>query len=217
MMWAAPNEVERYGVVAGDLLVCEGGDGGRCGMVYRSSLPDPCIIQNALHRVRPRLSGSVGHGSRNDYLQYLMSMVASTGWFDVLTDKATIAHFTAEKFGALLMPIPPSPEQAAVVRFLARATDNMRAAVTSSRRQIERVREYRACLIADVVTGKLDVREAAARLPETDPLVGDDEPNSDDHAAGVLRVEAAVVGTRAEGGSLVRDDGGGAVGREAQA
>ena len=32
------------------------------------------------------------------------------------------------------------------------------------------LREYRTRLIADVVTGKLDVREAAARLPEVDPL-----------------------------------------------
>ena len=36
-------------------------------------------------------------------------------------------------------------------------------------------REYHARLIADVVTGKLDVREAAAALPEVDPLAADDE------------------------------------------
>ena len=93
----------------------------------------------------------------------------------------------------------------------------MRAAVTNSRHQIEHVREYRACLIADVVTGKLDVREAAARLPEIDPLVGDDGPSGDDQAADVLCGEAAVVGTRTAGGSLVRDEGGGAAGREARA
>ena len=33
-------------------------------------------------------------------------------------------------------------------------------------REIELLREYRTRLIADVVTGKLDVREAAARLPQ---------------------------------------------------
>ena len=36
--------------------------------------------------------------------------------------------------------------------------------------------EYRTRLIADVVTGKLDVREAAAALPEVDPLETEDEP-----------------------------------------
>ena len=39
-------------------------------------------------------------------------------------------------------------------------------AITRARRQIELLREYRTRLIADVVTGKLDVRDAAASLPE---------------------------------------------------
>ena len=38
----------------------------------------------------------------------------------------------------------------------------------------EILREYRTRLIADVVTGKLDVRKAAAELPEMDPLAEDD-------------------------------------------
>ena len=50
-------------------------------------------------------------------------------------------------------------------------------AIARARRQIELVQEYRTRLIADVVTGKLDVREAAAQLPdesdEDDPIDGD--------------------------------------------
>ena len=42
-------------------------------------------------------------------------------------------------------------------------------------RQLELFNEYRTRLIADVVTGKLDVREAANALPEIDPLEVDDE------------------------------------------
>ena len=49
----------------------------------------------------------------------------------------------------------------------------------SVRQQVKRwsrlLGEYRARLIADVVTGKLDVREAAATLPEVDPLADDDD------------------------------------------
>ena len=51
----------------------------------------------------------------------------------------------------------------------------MRAAIAHTSRQINLLREYRTRLIADVVTGKLDVREAAAALPEVDPLAEDDE------------------------------------------
>ncbi len=42
-------------------------------------------------------------------------------------------------------------------------------------RETALLREYRTRLIADVVTGKLDVREAAAALPEVDPLADEDE------------------------------------------
>ena len=41
-------------------------------------------------------------------------------------------------------------------------------------RQIDLLHEYRTRLIADVVTGKLDVREAAAALPEVDSLAAED-------------------------------------------
>ena len=49
----------------------------------------------------------------------------------------------------------------AVVRFLDHATGNMSAVAATSRRQIERIRDYQTRLIADAVTGKLDVRDAA--------------------------------------------------------
>ena len=62
--------------------------------------------------------------------------------------------------------LPPVPEQPAIVEHLDMATAGIDAAIDRARRQIELLREYRTRLIADVVTGKLDVREAAASLPE---------------------------------------------------
>ena len=56
---------------------------------------------------------------------------------------------------------------------LREATADISAAVARACRQIELVQEYRTRLIADVVTGKLDVREAAAQLPEE---TGEEEP-----------------------------------------
>ena len=60
---------------------------------------------------------------------------------------------------------PSRPDQDAIVESLDRATAATNAAIARARRQIELLQEYRTRLIADVVTGKLDVREAAARLP----------------------------------------------------
>ena len=79
--------------------------------------------------------------------------------------------------------VPPLLEQTAIVEYLNKATAAINAAIARARRQIELLQEYRTRLIADVVTGKLDVREAAAQLPEEsvedgpideDRLLGDD-------------------------------------------
>lgn len=157
-MWASPRDIVQYGICSGDLLVCEGGEGGRGGLV--KDISSGHIIQNALHRVRP-LSDS-----KNEYLQYVMSAIASTGWFEAINNKATIAHFTAEKFGALVIPIPPPSEQAAIVAHLDKLTSDIDAAIAHTRREIELLEEYRTRLIADVVTGKLDVREVSSNLPD---------------------------------------------------
>ena len=157
-MWASPDELQTYGIREGDLLVCEGGEGGRSGLIKH--MGSGYIIQNALHRVRERGK------SRNDYLQYVMSSIAATGWFDAINSKATIAHFTREKFAALRIPFPPLSEQTAIVRYLDKATADIDTAISRTRRQIELLQEYRTRLIADVVTGQLDVREAASNLPD---------------------------------------------------
>ena len=59
---------------------------------------------------------------------------------------------------------PPSPS------YLDRADQRIRRCIQAAQRQVELLNEYRTRLIADVVTGKLDVREAAVALPATDPL-----------------------------------------------
>ncbi len=160
-MWASTRELSEYSVRPGDLLVCEGGEGGRCAIVR--DVQGTVIIQNALHRVRPREIAS------NDYLRYCMKSIANIGWFDVLNDKATIAHFTREKFAALEISVPPLPEQTAIVEFLDKQTKKLDTAISATRREIQLLKEFWTRLIADVVTGKLDVREAAAKLPDEPP------------------------------------------------
>ena len=78
--------------------------------------------------------------------------------------------------------VPPLSEQTAIVEHLDNATANIDAAIDRARRQIDLLREYRTRLIADVVTGKLDVREAAANLPD----VGDDRGAEDGKALETL-------------------------------
>ena len=79
------------------------------------------------------------------------------------------------KFPALL---PPLTEQAVIVEYLDKATADIDAATGRANREVGLLNEYRTRLVADVVTGKVDVRGAAAALPGEDPL--DDEDDLDD-------------------------------------
>ena len=78
----------------------------------------------------------------------------------------------------LLLALPPMREQREIVASIASATSAIGSSIASANREIDLLTEYRTRLTADVVTGKLDVREAAAALPEVDPLAADDEPDS---------------------------------------
>ena len=62
--------------------------------------------------------------------------------------------------------IPPGNEQRTVLEHIAQEVLRIDRDTVGALREIDLLREYRTRLIADVVTGKLDVRSAAAQLPE---------------------------------------------------
>jgi type I restriction enzyme, S subunit len=158
-MWGNKRERLKYVVSDGDLLVCEGGDVGRAGIVWNT--PKGAIIQNALHRVRPL--------EKNDprMLLYVLIHAASQGWFEILCNKATIAHFTGEKFGALGIALPPDDEQRSIAEYLDRETAKIDALVAKKRELIEKLKEKRTVLISRTVTRGLppDVARAAGLDP----------------------------------------------------
>jgi len=80
-----------------------------------------------------------------------------------------------DDFYDIRVPVPPYSEQAAILEHLDQATADIDTTITRAEREIELLNEYRTRLIADVVTGKLDVRDAAAALPEVDPLAEADD------------------------------------------
>ena len=69
--------------------------------------------------------------------------------------------------------LPPEHEQVSVLEYVAIQVRRIEGLIASAERGLDLLDEYRTRLIADVVTGKVDVREAAASLPETAPLAGD--------------------------------------------
>lgn len=83
-----------------------------------------------------------------------------------LANGTTFTEISTSDLGNILLPLPPLAEQAAIVEYLDKATADIDAAIARTRRHVELLCEYRTRLIADVVTGKLDVCEAAATLSE---------------------------------------------------
>ena len=73
---------------------------------------------------------------------------------------------------------PPLDEQERICSYIVDATERIDSAIGRAGEEINLLTEYRTHLTADVVTGKLDVREAAAALPEVDPLAANDEPDT---------------------------------------
>ena len=90
---------------------------------------------------------------------------------------STFNRINIEDIKALLVLVPPVDEQGGIASFLDYETKRLDTLIWNCGKQQEAMREYRTRLIADVVTGKLDVREAAASLPDLDPI-DDDRSNS---------------------------------------
>ena len=102
---------------------------------------------------------------------------------------------TLESIRNFRLIVPPLTEQKNIVAYLDKATADIVAAIARARRQMELVQEYRTRLIADVVTGKLDVREAAAQLPDEaddqDPI-GETAPLVDGLAGDLYDIDESV-------------------------
>ena len=100
----------------------------------------------------------------DDYIDSLLRTEAYRTAYVTLSTGITDSRLRlyADSFLGIPLLYPPITEQTAIVEYLAKATAAIDAAIARARRQVELMQEYRARLIADVVTGKLDVREAAA-------------------------------------------------------
>ena len=91
----------------------------------------------------------------------------------------TIMHIYSGQLKYLWLPLPTLSEQTAIVDYLDKAIADIDAAIARAHRQIQLLEEYRTRLIADVVTGKLDVREAAAGLPDEADAMAEDSLSVD--------------------------------------
>lgn len=93
---------------------------------------------------------------------------------------STRDKLTQQAMGSIPIQVPKPSEQQAIVAHICEATSELEVTTSQIQSEIVLIQEFRTRLIADVVTGKLDVRAAAASLPEDIELELIDDPADDD-------------------------------------
>ena len=100
------SELSKYLLQKGDLLICEGGDVGRCAIWDRDEV---MYYQNALHRVR-----FYGEIVPNFYL-YVLHLYKGIGIINEYCKGVTIKHLVQNALYAMPLPLPPVAEQRRIV------------------------------------------------------------------------------------------------------
>jgi type I restriction enzyme, S subunit len=97
-----------------------------------------------------------------------ISLIAAYSTLRALSEDSgsTKGALTCEDLKRFKLPVPPMKEQEQLIEAIERETSITITAIDRTEREISLIQEYRTRLTADIVTGKLDVREAAAKLPE---------------------------------------------------
>ena len=102
------NELERYSINYGDLVICEGGEPGRCA-VWQSE--EVVFYQKALHRVR-------AIQVLPEYLYYVIRHFVVSSQYERYYTGTTIKHLTGQSLRILPIPLPPLREQKLIVEHL---------------------------------------------------------------------------------------------------
>ncbi len=107
-------------------------------------------------------------GVNGDYFHTALRSRAYVPFFTKASDGVRIGQWDLAESRMKEIPFffPSNGEQIDIVEYVNNATAGITSAISYLKNEIELLHEYRTRLVADVVTGKLDVREVAAKLPE---------------------------------------------------
>ncbi len=180
LILVAPNHIERG---SGRLLKEEtahdqGADSGkylvsRGQVIYSKIRPNlrkatvalrDCLCSADMYPIAP-----MGETMSAEYLLLLLLSGPFTKFAVDTSMRVAMPKVNREALADCLMWYPDRNEQRDVLRFVAAESAPVNTATSRLEREIELLREYRTRLVADVVTGKLDVREAALHLPDEAP------------------------------------------------
>lgn len=178
-----PKEIE---VADGDVLLTRSNTRDRVGDVCIARAPrTKTILCDLIYRLQVRTDAI-----HQEFLVYQLLSRVGRGQIerDARGSSGTMPKIAQGHIKSWRILLPPMGEQQRIVESIDSDIAPVDIAISRLEREIELLREYRTRLVADVVTGKLDVREAAAKLPEQagdlEPLDDVDAVTEDDEESG---------------------------------
>jgi type I restriction enzyme S subunit len=166
-MGFADDEIERFTVLPGDVLVCEGGEVGRTA-IWKGHLPW-VGYQKALHRIRP------AQGVSSEYLAYFMRWFASVQAFEPYVTGSTIKHLPQEDLRLLPVPVPPEQEQRRIVAVIEEQFSRLDAAERMLADVRRRLRQLRSVVLSSLLGGPWPL----ARMGDVASVGGGSTPKRD--------------------------------------
>ncbi|TCI67446.1 MULTISPECIES: restriction endonuclease subunit S [unclassified Exiguobacterium] len=147
-MYCSANELKMLNLEVSDLVVCEGGEVARSAVVKEKL--EGFIFQNSVHRVKSSEKGNTR------FLHYLLIVLRASGFINILVNKATIAHFTKDKFNSLKIALPPLNEQIVISNYLDIKYDEVEILIKNKQKLITLLEQQRQSIITEAVTKGLN-------------------------------------------------------------
>lgn len=141
------SEQDRYGIQIGDLIMCEGGEPGRCA-IWNADVPN-MKIQKALHRIR------VKDVVYNKFLYSLFSLYALNGYLEKYFTGTTIKHLTGQSLKSIEIPLPPLPEQQRIVQEIESRLSQAEAAEVRIAESLQKTEALRQSILKKAFSGEL--------------------------------------------------------------
>lgn len=146
------REKAKFSIKKNDILMCEGGEVGRCA-IWQDD--DRAIFyQKALHRLRSK------GGIIPIYFQSYMRYISGTKLIGDLTSRTSIAHLTREKLLQLSVLLPPLPEQKEISKILS----TWDKAIETTEKLISNSQTQKRALMQQLLTGKKRLLDENGKL-----------------------------------------------------
>ena len=150
-MWFSKNEKSMYKIEKGDLLTVEGGHAGKSILWEYSNLDKEYYFQNSILRARNKFN------SDNRFLKYWMQSLRGVGYLDYICNKATIVHFTREKYLNTEIVVLDYKEQEQIASYLDKKCSQIDQIISTKEKFLREMEAYKKSLIYETVTGKREV------------------------------------------------------------